>query len=128
MPTALQLGHKGWKKYIKQQNYPPSCSLTPEQINERDLLLNRIREAARRLKEKFSARKVILFGSMAHGLWYNRYADVDIAVEGLSDRYFWEAWNLLETIIGDRTVDLVEIEKAGELLRGTIQKQGIELL
>jgi predicted nucleotidyltransferase len=127
MPTALQLGHKGWKKYIKQQNHPASFSLTTEQMNERNLLLNRVREAARRLKEQFSVRKVILFGSMAHQLWYSQDADVDMAVEGLPDRHFWEAWNLLETVIRDRTVDLTELEKAGQPLREAIQRQGIEL-
>ncbi len=128
MPTALQLGPKGWKKYIKQRHHPSSSSLTTEQINERNLLLSRVREAARSLKEQFSVRKVILFGSMAHQLWYNKDADVDMAVEGLADRHFWEAWNLLETTIRDRTVDLIELEKAGQPLREAIQRQGIELL
>jgi len=127
MPTALQLGHKGWKKYIKRQNHPAVFSLTTEQMNERNLLLNRVREAARRLKEQFSVRKVILFGSMAHQLWYSQDADVDMAVEGLPDCQFWEAWNLLETVIRDRTVDLIELEKAGQPLREAIQRQGIEL-
>jgi predicted nucleotidyltransferase len=127
MSTALQLGPKGWGKYIKRQNHPASSFLTTEQICERNLLLNRIREAARRLKEQFSVRKVILFGSMAHQLWYSQDADVDMAVEGLADQHFWDAWDLLETVIQDRTVDLIELEKTSQPLREAIQRHGIEL-
>jgi hypothetical protein len=35
---------------------------------------------------------------------------------------YWEAWQRVEEIIGDRLVDLIEIETAGQSLRQTIQR------
>jgi hypothetical protein len=36
-------------------------------------------------------------------------------------------WRLTEEVIGDRSVDLIEIEMAGESLRRAIQRYGVEL-
>jgi len=40
---------------------------------------------------------------------------------------FWAAWQMVEEIIGDRLVDLIEIEMARESLRQAIQRHGTEL-
>jgi len=54
-------------------------------------------------------------------------SDVDLAVEGLIGEDYWRAWRLAEEIIGDRPVDLIEMETAGESLRRAIQRYGVEL-
>ena len=81
-------------------------------------------EAARALKERFGPRRVVLFGSLAHQAWYTPSADVDLAVEGLEEGTFWEAWALVEAIIPDRKVDFVEIELASDSLRAAIEEHG----
>jgi len=35
------------------------------------------------LKSRFGARRVVLFGSLAHAAWFAPHSDVDLAVEGL---------------------------------------------
>jgi len=87
----------------------------------------RVREAARILKSRFGARRVVLFGSLAHEAWFMPDSDVDIAVEGLAGDEYWQAWKAVEEIIGDRPVDLIEIERAGEPLRRAIERYGVEL-
>jgi predicted nucleotidyltransferase len=69
----------------------------------------------------------VLFGSLAHEAWFAPDSDVDLAVEGLASDDYWRAWRLAEEIIGDRLVDLIEIETAGESLRRAIERYGIEL-
>jgi len=79
------------------------------------------------LKTRFSARRVVLFGSLAHAAWFMPDSDVDLAVEGLAGDDYWQAWRLVEEIIGDRPVDLIDIETVGESLQRAIQRYGVEL-
>jgi predicted nucleotidyltransferase len=101
--------------------------LTPVEQHERERLLGRIREAATVLKSRFGARRVVLFGSLAHAAWSTPDSDVDLAVEGLAGKVYWQAWREIEAMIGDRPVDLIEVEMAGESLRQAIQRYGMEL-
>jgi predicted nucleotidyltransferase len=89
--------------------------------------LDRIREAAVVLKTRFGARRVILFGSLAHAAWFMPDSDVDLVVEGLAGDVYWQAWRLTEEIIADRPVDLIEIETAGASLQRAIRRYGVEL-
>lgn len=128
MPTALELGREGWKPYLEAaRRRPAPPELTPAQRREREQLLDRIRKAAAELKARFGARRVVLFGSLAHAAWFIPNSDVDLAVEGLASEDYWDAWRLAEEVIGDRPVDLVELETARESLRRAIERYGVEL-
>ena len=128
MPTALKLGREGWKPYLEAaRSRPAPPELTPTQRREREQLLDRIREAAAELKARFGARRVVLFGSLAHAAWFTLDSDVDIAVEGLASEDYWDAWRLVEEVVGDRPVDFVEIETVRESLRRAIERYGEEL-
>jgi predicted nucleotidyltransferase len=101
--------------------------LTPAEAAARDDLLKRVRGAAAVLKTRYGATRVILFGSLAHEAWYVADSDVDLAVEGLAGDTIWRAWRAVEEIIGDRPVDLVEVETARESLRSAIERTGMPL-
>jgi len=88
--------------------------------------LKRIAQAAALLKKQFGARRVILFGSLAHEAWFASDSDVDLAVEGLRGNY-WQAWRKAEEIVGDREVDLIEIEGASDSLQRAIRRYGVDL-
>lgn len=90
-------------------------------------LLARVREVAKMLKSRFGVRRVVLFGSLAHASWFAYDSDVDLAVEGLETKDFWDAWRLAEEMLGDRPVDIIEIETATESLRRAIDRHGQEL-
>jgi predicted nucleotidyltransferase len=93
----------------------------------RDRLLKRVQQAALVLKRKYGASRVILFGSLAHDSWYGSDSDIDLAVEGLPGETFWQAWRVVEELVGERPVDLVELESAREPLRCVIERTGIVL-
>jgi len=59
--------------------------------------------------------------------WFAPVSDVDLAIEGLSNDVYWKAWKAVEDVIGNRSVDLVEIETAKESLVKAIQRYGVEL-
>lgn len=128
MPTALELTREEWQPYIeaaRKRLVPPKLSLAERQ--EREELLTRVRDATKQLKSQFGVQRVILFGSLADTNWFISNSDIDLAVEGLSASNFWNAWRVVEEIIGDRPVDLVEIEMASKSLRNAIEKYGMEL-
>ncbi len=128
MATALELGREGWKHYVEAgRRRPPPPELTSAERRERERLLSRVQEAAAVLKTRFGARRVMLFGSLAHAAWFTPASDVDLAVEGLSGQDYWQAWRLIEEIVRDRPVDLLEMETVGESLRRAIERSGIEL-
>ena len=90
----------------------------------RELAL-RLPEAKRLLVERFGARRVILFGSLARGA-LEEWSDVDLAVEGIAPEDYFTA---IAELVGlfERPVDLVEIEHAQESLLARLRLEGREL-
>jgi predicted nucleotidyltransferase len=128
MPTALELGPSGWGPYLQAARARPARPpLTPDERAERRRLLRRARQAASLLKDKFGARRVVLFGSLSHGAWFTARTDVDLAVEGLAPRAYWRAWDEVERLVGDRMVHLVDMDDASPSLRSAIERIGVEL-
>jgi len=84
-------------------------------------------EMSRVLVEKFGAKRVWLFGSLAEGLFWEG-SDIDLAVEGLSSEVYFaalsEIWRLLP---GGMELDLIPLEDAYESLRERILKEGVLL-
>lgn len=109
---------------MRRQTAP---ELTPAEAEARERLLGRARQAAATIKSRFGARRVILFGSLAHAGWFAPDCDVDLAVEGLPADTYWQAWGLAEQIIGERPVDLIEVETVGQALRQAIARHGVDL-
>ena len=128
MPTALELTREGWQPYIDAARRRPAPSKpTAAELRERDQLVDRARQVSEQLKARFGARRGILFGSAVDPVWFDADSDVDLAVEGLAPGVFWQAWGLAEDIIGDRSVDLIEIETARPSLLRSIRRDGLEL-
>jgi predicted nucleotidyltransferase len=128
MPTALELRREGWQRYLEAaQRRPGPPTVTAAEHNERQALIRRIREVASVLKTRFGVRRVVLFGSLAHAAWFRSAADVDLAVSGLAAEHYWQAWQVAEEIIADRSVDLIALETARESLRQAIDRHGIAL-
>jgi predicted nucleotidyltransferase len=128
MPTALELSREEWKPYIEAARRRPSPrGLTATDQVERENLLVRIRKAAEVLKSRFGATRVVLFGSLAYPEWFTEDSDVDLVIEGLEGKDYWEAWRVTEEIIGNRLVDFIEMETIGESLRRAVHRSGVEL-
>lgn len=84
-------------------------------------------QAARILKEKFGATRVIAFGSLTHGAWFHARSDIDLAAEGIAPEAFWRAWCTLDTLGSSFEIDLIALESASEHLRARISQEGVEL-
>ena len=84
-------------------------------------------QAAALLKDRFDARHVVLFGSLARRDFFHRRSDVDLAVEGIKSQDFWRAWSALDTLGCEFEIDLVDVETASPSLRLEIEREGVEL-
>lgn len=75
------------------------------------------------LKERFGARRVILFGSLAgQGPWHDR-SDIDLAVEGIAPEEFFRAYSACwDLVTRDLSIalDLVPLEDAYPEMRARI--------
>ncbi len=89
------------------------------------VLRERLPAAKALLTERYGARRVILFGSLARGTLSER-SDVDLAVEGLHPSAYFTAIADLTGLL-DTPVDLVELETASDSMRARLDLEGIEL-
>ena len=71
------------------------------------------------LVQRFGARRVVLFGSLATGR-FSDASDIDLAVEGIRDRWF-EAWEAAERRLAPEfRLDLLPLELARPAIRAAI--------
>ncbi len=94
-----------------------------------DLRARRLREllprATRLLADRYQAKRVVLFGSLALGS-YSEQSDVDLAVEGMPSALYFSALADMMELFG-APVDLVRVEEAIPSLRMAIEQEGLTL-
>jgi predicted nucleotidyltransferase len=83
--------------------------------------------AALRLKSDFGAKRVVVFGSLAHAAWFNSRSDIDLAVEGIAPEAFWRAWCALDDLAAGLEIDLLPWESLPPRLKETITTDGVEV-
>jgi predicted nucleotidyltransferase len=85
------------------------------------------RKAAALLKERFGAREVVLYGSLARQDFFHQRSDIDLAVRGIRSQDFWRAWAALDLLGSEFDFDLVDAEAGSLALRLQIEQEGIGL-
>lgn len=85
------------------------------------------RQAAYLLKDQFGAKRVVAFGSLAHGAWFSARSDIDLMAEGLAPQIFWRAWCALDQLARDFDIELIASEEAAPKLLEVVAREGVEL-
>ena len=83
--------------------------------------------AARLLRERFGAVRVVAFGSLAHRAWFGPWSDIDLAAWGLPPDRFYRAVAAVTGLSPDFEVDLVDPEGCRPAVRRSIEREGIDL-
>lgn len=83
--------------------------------------------AAALLREEFSVKKVMVFGSLVHPHLFHSRSDVDLAVWGLDERQYFRAVGILQSLEPEIEVDLIAFEKATGSMQEVILREGKEL-
>ncbi|MGB9792774.1 MAG: nucleotidyltransferase family protein [Thermacetogeniaceae bacterium] len=83
--------------------------------------------AAAILKERYGAKKVVVFGSLVDRSRFTRWSDVDLAAWGIPDERFYAAVGAVTGISEKFKVDLLDPEDCRASLRRAIESEGVEL-
>ena len=120
--TALDIEPSKWR------NYRPFRMATEKRLPSTTLeeATGVARSIAKELIERFGAKKVMLFGSLARG-GYSRWSDIDLAVWGIPPVDFFKAVSFATGFSKIWKVDLVDGEDCSKGLQDVILKEGIEL-
>lgn len=81
--------------------------------------------AADILKTKYSANKVLLFGSLLDDNKFDENSDIDLAISGVRDDKFYEALGTIMQIVAPFDVDLIDINDCRESIRKSIEREGV---
>lgn len=98
-----------------------------ELTGRRDMALKNAWSAAAISKSKYGATRVVLFGSLAHGLWFTPRSDIDLYVEGVPVGAFFKAEAEVESIAHGFKLDLIDARECSPELSSQIEEEGTEL-
>ena len=107
---------------MRMQHSDTSTTLGTRAAEERkEQALEAAEACIRLLKERFGARRVILFGSITgQGPWHGR-SDIDLAVEGVAPEEFFPAYSACRDLLPrGLELDLVPLEDAYPEMRARI--------
>ena len=85
------------------------------------------RQAARLLRERFEASRVVVFGSLVRQHNFTRWSDVDIAAWGIAPEDTFRAIGAVMDLGTEIPVNLVDVNTARPSLLAIIEQDGIEL-
>jgi predicted nucleotidyltransferase len=121
---VLDLTPEELKKYSLRPKRRPSL------VQRKQLMARAMRQARRAaalLKREFGATRVVLFGSLAHRLWFTRWSDIDLAVWGIAPGEFYRAAGTVADLKTGFKIDVVDPTDCHPLVRQEIEEDGIEL-
>jgi len=129
--TATDLKKAGWPRdeMIKYRPWQAMERYKMDQdlISYRDRALSIARMAAVVLKERFGAKRVVLFGSLAQDAWLTPWSDIDLCADGIPFESFFRAEAEIESIASGFKVDFLDFRECSPDLLKRIEKEGIEL-
>ena len=123
--TALDLSPREWQAY--RPGGPAEIQPTSRAARRRRQAWRVARRAARLLREKYGASKVVLFGSLAHDAWFTPWSDIDLAAWGIPPERFYGAVAAITGLSPAFKIDLVDPDACRSALRATVEREGIEL-
>lgn len=126
--TALEMTREQWRTYHTGVAVRRRELLLEPQTRARWEQAQRLaQEAARRLREEFGARRVVLFGSAVRRSSFTPWSDVDLAAWGLPPERFYAAVASVTSLSTEIAVDVVDPDRCPVTLQTIIEREGVEL-
>ena len=126
--TALDLTPNEWLAYQPDKitsNY--STTAKTQLAERRRRAWHLAQQAARLLREKFMAERVVLFGSLAHEDSFTPWSDIDLAAWGIPSDRIYAAVAVITGLSPDLKIDLVDPDSCRPGLRAAIERDGVDL-
>ena len=80
--------------------------------------------AAALLRARFSATRVVIFGSLIHPEGFTLTSDIDLAASGISSDDYFIAVAHLQDLSSEFQIDLVDLERGKPALLAVIEAEG----
>ena len=126
--TALELSPEELKKFHPREAFRRRRAETRVEVaKRRRRALTAARKAAKLLKEKFGAKEVILFGSLARRGSFTLYSDIDLAERGIPSDDYLTAMDTVLYMNIEFKIDLIDPEFCSPAMREEIEKDGKKL-
>jgi len=120
--TALDLTPEELRAY-----HPVLKSDVEQTVRRRAKAWAVARMAAQVLHHRFHARRVVVFGSLAHGAWFTAWSDIDLAVWGIPADQFYLAAAAVRDVSRTFEVNLVDAEDCRPAVRQAIESEGVDV-
>ena len=104
---------------------PPAGA--PHAADDHAAALAAARQAAALLVERYGARRVYLFGSLAGtgSALFQPASDIDLAVEGLSEEVWWQSHSAVDEIMPPRhPANIIRLESVQPFIREVVLQRG----
>jgi predicted nucleotidyltransferase len=126
--TALELSPQEWQRY-----HPAEALARRKQQDQAQAAQRKQRawqlahQAAELLRNNFGAKKIVVFGSLAHEAWFTPWSDIDLAAWGIPPDRFYAAVGAVAELSSEFKIDLIDPETSRPALRAAIEREGREL-
>ncbi len=126
--TALEMERHEWRGYhagaaMRQRQAATDCRTQQRWESAQQVA----REAARRLRDEFGARRIVLFGSAATESSFTQWSDIDLAVWGLRPERFYDAVAAVTALSAEIPIDLVDALQCSDGFKDVIEREGMDL-
>jgi len=118
----------------ERRAYKPDKMIKLRTIEEKQKIKTRsltawalARNAAKLLKNKFGAKKVLVFGSLLNESSFTLWSDIDLSASGIAADKYYAAVAAVSDLSSSTRIDLIDLESCRPSLRETILKEGVEL-
>ncbi|MBW1707502.1 MAG: nucleotidyltransferase domain-containing protein [Deltaproteobacteria bacterium] len=127
MPTALEMKPEEWRKFKPGRKVATRAAQSKYLKKRRAKGLELAKKASLLLRQRYGAKRVVLFGSLARTKTFSSWSDIDLAVWGIAPDKFFSAVAAVTGLSPDFRIDLVEPDTCREAMKDSIQKHGIEI-
>ncbi len=83
--------------------------------------------AAQLLRKEFGAKKIVVFGSLAHEKGFGLWSDIDLGALGIPPEKFYSAVAAVIGLSSFFKIDLVDVAECSTALQKVIEEEGIEV-
>jgi uncharacterized protein len=127
MTTALEMKSKEWRKFRPERKIATRAAQNKYLEERRTRAFELAQKASFMLRQRYGAKKVVVFGSLSRVKGFSAWSDIDLAAWGIAPDKFFSAVATVTGLSSDFKVDLVEPDNCSEAMRNSILEHGIEI-
>ena len=127
MATALEMGPEEWRKFKPEKRIATRVADSNRLEDRRAKAVGVAKKASLLLRQRYGAKRVVVFGSLTATNTFSVWSDIDLAAWGIAPERFFSAVAAVTGLSPDFKIDLVEPDTCRAAMRDSIQKHGIEI-